>query len=81
MFAMMLYFAHLLLNQKGQFTPNLAGSIQNGHYLENLFCACSHEPKGQLTGNLVGSIRMTCRSKEAKIGLMGNPRWPSWLPS
>ena len=31
------------------------------------------ELKGQLTPNLVGNIRVTCRSKIAKILLMGNP--------
>ena len=35
--------------------------------LKKLFFASSPEPKGQLTPNLVGSIRVTCRSKIAKI--------------
>ena len=36
-------------------------------------------PLGQLTRYLVGSIRVTCRSKIAKILPIGNPRWPpSW---
>ena len=39
----------------------------------------SPETKGYLTPNLVGSIRVTCRSKIAKIILIGNQRWPpSW---
>ena len=33
----------------------------------------SSEQKGQLTRNLIGSIWMTCRSKIAKIILIGNP--------
>ena len=33
----------------------------------NLFFASSPKPKSQLTRNLVGSIRVTCRSKIAKI--------------
>ena len=33
-------------------------------------------PLGQLTRYLVGSIRVTCRSKIAKIVPIGNPRWP-----
>ena len=60
---------------KGQLTPNLLGSI------ENLFFASSPEPKGQLSPNLLGSIRMTCRSKIAKIVPIGNPRWRPWRPS
>ena len=36
------------------------------------------EPKGQLTQNFIGSIMVTCRSKVAKIVLIGSPRW---LPS
>ena len=47
----------------------------------NLFFASSPEPKGQLTPNLLGSIGVTCRSKMAKIVLIGNPRWPPWQPS
>ena len=35
----------------------------------------------QLTLNLVGSVRVTCRSKIAKIVLMGNPKWLPWWPS
>ena len=38
--------------------------------------ASSSELKGQLTRNLVGILVMICRSKIAKIVLMGNPRWP-----
>ena len=30
---------------------------------------------------LVGSIRVTCRSKIAKILPIRNPRWSSWPPS
>ena len=41
----------------------------------------SPELKGQLTQNLVGSVRVTCRSKIAKIVLIGNPRWLPWQPS
>ena len=37
-----------------------------------LFQTSSPEPKGQLTRNLIGSIRVTCRSKIAKIILIGN---------
>ena len=33
------------------------------------------EPKGQLTRNFIGSIKVTCRSKVAKIILIGNPKW------
>ena len=44
----------------------------HGSHLENLFFS-SPEPKGKLTRNLVGSIRVTCRSKIAKIISMGNP--------
>ena len=36
-------------------------------FIENLFFASSSEPKGQLIPNLVGSVRVTCRSKIAKI--------------
>ena len=36
---------------------------------------------GQLTRYLVGSIRVTCRSKIAKIVPIGNPRWLPWPPS
>ena len=53
----------------------------NGRHLENIFFASSPEPKGQLTPNLLGSIRVTCRSKVAKIVPIGNPRWPPWRPS
>ena len=53
----------------------------HGSHLENLFFASSPEPKGQLTPNLLGSIRVTCRSKIAKIVPIGNPRWPPWPPS
>ena len=42
--------------------------------LKNLFFASSPEPKGQLNQNLVGSIGVTCRSKIAKIILIGNPK-------
>ena len=49
--------------------------------LKIYFFASSPEPKGQLTPNLLGSIRMTCRSKIAKIVPIGNPRWPPWPPS
>ena len=58
--------------------------IQDGRHvrhLENLFFASSPEPKGQLTPNLLGSIRVTCRSKIAKIVPIWNPRWPPWPPS
>ena len=34
-----------------------------------------------MTLNLVGSIEMTCRSKMAKIVLVGNPRWLPQSPS
>ena len=37
--------------------------------------------KGQLTRDLVRSIGVTCRSKIAKIILLGNPRLPPWRPS
>ena len=56
-------------------------STRHGRNLENLFFASSPEPKGQLTQNLLGSIRVTCRSKIAKIVPIGNPRWPPWPPS
>ena len=39
---------------------------------ENLFFTSSPDPNGQLTPNLVGSIRVACRSKIAKILLIGN---------
>ena len=58
--------------------------IQDGRHswhLEHLCFASSPEQKEQLTWNLVCSIGVTFRSKIAKIILMGNPRWPSWLPS
>ena len=38
----------------------------------HLFFASSPEPKGQLTPNLLGSIRVTCKSKIAKIVPIGN---------
>ena len=50
-------------------------------HLENLFFTSSPEPKGQLTPNLLGSMGVTCRSKIAKIMLIGNPRWLPWPPS
>ena len=49
--------------------------MEDGHHcchLENLFFASSPEPKGQLIPSLVGSIMVTCRSKIAKIMLIGN---------
>ena len=46
----------------------------DGDHLETLFFASFPEPKGQLTRKLVGSIGVTCRSKIAKIVLIGNPR-------
>ena len=46
--------------------------MANGGHLENLFFASSPEPKGQLTPNLLGSIRVTCRSRKAKILPIGN---------
>ena len=49
--------------------------IQDGRHLENLFFASSPELKGHLTPNLLGSIRVTCRTKIAKIVPIGNPRW------
>ena len=52
--------------------------IQDGHhgcYLVDLFCASSPEPKGQLTRNLVESIRVTSRSKVAKIIPIRSQRW------
>ena len=45
------------------------------------FFTSSPEPKGQLTQNLLWSIRVTCRSKIAKIVPIENPRWPPWPPS
>ena len=44
-----------------------------------MFCAYAPEQNSQSTQNLEGSIRATCRSKEAKIVQIGNPRWwPPW---
>ena len=43
----------------------------HGRHLENLFFASSPQPKGQLTPNLLGSIKVTCRSKIAKIVPIG----------
>ena len=40
--------------------------IEDGRHLENLFFACSPEPKGQLTPNLVGSIRVSVDQKQLK---------------
>ena len=48
---------------------------------KNLFWISSLKPKCGFTQNLVGSIRVTCRSKIAKIVLIGNARWPPQLPS
>ena len=41
----------------------------------------SSEPEDQLIQNFIGSIEETCRSKAAKIGLIGYPRWLPWQPS
>ena len=46
--------------------------------LKICYFASSPEPKGQLTWNLVEGIRVICRSKIAKIVMIGNPRWPPW---
>ena len=70
-----------LVDQK--YLKSFRSEIQDGHHgrhLENIFFASSPEPKGQLTPNLLGSIRVTCRSKIAKVVPIGNPSWlqPSW---
>ena len=39
------------------------------------------EPKGQFISNLKELIRVTCRSKIAKIVLIKNQRWLPWQPS
>ena len=49
-----------------------------GGHLENLFYASSPEPKGQLTWNLVRSIKVTCRSKIAKIVSIQNQDQLTW---
>ena len=41
-------------------------------HIENLFFPSFPELKGQLTSNLIESIRVTCRSKVAKIFSIGN---------
>ena len=46
-----------------------------------IYFFASPKPKNQLTLNMVGSIRVTYRSKIAKIVPVGNPRWPPWQPS
>ena len=67
----------IALKAYSSYTPGPIDTILGR--LENLFFASSPEPKGQLTPNLLGSIRVTCRSKVAKIVPIGNPRWPpSW---
>ena len=49
--------------------------------LKIYFFASSPEPKSQLTPNMAGSIRVTYRSKIAKVVPVGDPRWPPWQPS
>ena len=68
-----LFNNHVLIVAPVTFAP--AGAMTPS--AEFLFSS-SPEPKGLLTPNLVGRIRVTCRSKVAKIMLIGNPRWPPW---
>ena len=55
--------------------------ISSLEHLENLFCAPSPELQGPLTRNLVGSIRVTCRSKIAKMVPIRNQKMAAWQPS
>ena len=79
-FALKIYFSYLVDKKIAKPFRSEIQDGRHGRYLGSLFCTSS-EPKGQLTRSLVESIRVTSRSKIAKLVLMGNPRWPPWTLS